>query len=114
MAETLSERLRQIAREKARNANFARASYCAGRAGCEELKNIRDKPEDYIEWRAADAIERKDKALEQIAGGHFDGISTLAVNREWHAIATKFQEIARAALSSPEPASALPQDECGR
>lgn len=58
MSAELAQQLRTIARNKAANANYARALYCAGRAGCEELKEITDKPEDYLEWKAADAIER--------------------------------------------------------
>lgn len=55
---TLAEKLRAIAKEKASDANFARANYCAGRAGCDELREIRNEPSDYIEWKAADEIER--------------------------------------------------------
>lgn len=58
----LSQELRAIAREKASRSNYARASYCAGRAGCEELSEIRDRPEDYREWKAADEIEKLERA----------------------------------------------------
>ncbi len=58
----LSQELRAVARDKASRANYARASYCAGRAGCEELSKMRDKPEDYREWKAADEIERLERA----------------------------------------------------
>ena len=54
----LIQKLRQIAQDKADNANYARASYCAGRAGCDDLRDIRSKPEDYLEWKAADEIDR--------------------------------------------------------
>ncbi len=59
----LSQELRTIARDKAARSNYARASYCAGRAGCEELSEIRDRPEDYREWKAADEIERLERKV---------------------------------------------------
>ena len=47
-----------VAKIKASNANYARAIYCAGRAGCEDLRGMQDSPSDYLEWKAADEIER--------------------------------------------------------
>jgi hypothetical protein len=62
----LVQELRDIATKKAANANYSRASYCAGRAGCDDLRNLRDEPKDYLEWKAADEIERLERAIEQI------------------------------------------------
>ena len=52
------QRLRAVAKDKADRSNYARASYCAGRAGCDDLRDIRNEPKDYLEWKAADEIER--------------------------------------------------------
>lgn len=49
----LIEQLERLARKYAYNANYNRASYCAGRAGCDDIRDIRNKPEDYLEWKAA-------------------------------------------------------------
>lgn len=56
-AEKLVAELRKRSQGYADNANYSRASYCAGRAGCDEIRDIRNKPEDYLEWKAADEIE---------------------------------------------------------
>lgn len=52
------EQLRKIAKKAASNTNYARASYCAGRAGCDDIRDIRTQPSEFLEWKAAAEIER--------------------------------------------------------